>query len=200
MAFVLGLETDSINDWVHDADLPYGPDRGPPRHPRLLRVPKDLGVVQVNLIHLTDNAFGGMALYNRLFMINSFTRRGVLPDTENGWTAHAKVEEKISAPVDIATVPWEHLEPELTKLGISPADASASGTWGQGDRNQHGLTRRARSPSTRRCGSGWWWTWTTCPRGASTRRPRDRDRPRTAGLPAVSAHNGARSWRRARRR
>ena len=103
-----------------------------------------LGVVQVNLIHLTDNAFGGMALYNRLFMINSFTRRGVLPKVENGWTAHTVVEEKISAAVDVATVPWEKLEPELTKLGITWPAILPSGTYGQGDRNQVGLTAAGR--------------------------------------------------------
>ena len=82
MAFVLGLETDSINDWVHDATSrpPTRPTADPRPSTTTSPTCKKLGVVQVNLIHLTDNAFGGMALYNRLFMINSFTRRGVLPD------------------------------------------------------------------------------------------------------------------------
>ena len=144
-----------------------------------------LGVVQVNLIHLTDNAFGGMALYNRLFMINSFTRRGVLPDIENGWTAHTMAEEKISAPVDIATVPWEHLEPELTKLGIPWPAILPAGTLGPGrpqPARAHG--RPGRSRSTRRCGSGWWWTWTTCPRRPSTRRTSDAIKAVPAPLPA----------------
>ena len=144
LAFVLGLETDSINDWVHDADLPSDPTAVHAAIHDYFAYLQKLGVVQVNLIHLTDNAFGGMALYSRLFMINSFTRRGVLPDVENGWTAHPVVEEKISAPVDIATVPWEHLEPEIQKLGFQWPAILPAGAWGQGHRNKHGLTAAGR--------------------------------------------------------
>ena len=50
----------------------------------------ELGVVQVNLIHLSDNAFGGMALYDVMFMVNSWQRTGVFPTPQDGFTRHGR--------------------------------------------------------------------------------------------------------------
>jgi microsomal dipeptidase-like Zn-dependent dipeptidase len=147
MAFVLGIETDSINDWVKDSQ--FAPDDTPANRKAIHDAIHDyfeylhkLGVVQVNLIHLSDNAFGGMALYDMLFIINSLTRRGVLPNAEDGWAPHAaNPDEVISAPVDLDSIIWEKLAPAAQQLlGITTPPISGIGTYGYGDRNKNGMT------------------------------------------------------------
>ena len=73
MAFVLGLETDSINGWVQFDDFPQAGSRRTATRSTRRSTPTspicgDLGIVQINLIHLTDNAFGGMAVYDVMFL------------------------------------------------------------------------------------------------------------------------------------
>jgi microsomal dipeptidase-like Zn-dependent dipeptidase len=146
MAFVLGLETDSINDWVKDDQ--FAPENTPANRTAIHDTIHDyfdylhrLGVVQINLIHLTDNAFGGMALYDVMFMINSLQRRNVLPTSEDGWGPHAaNPDEVICAPVDLPSVLWEKIAPEAQKLGITSPPFSGVNVYGQGDRNKNGLT------------------------------------------------------------
>jgi microsomal dipeptidase-like Zn-dependent dipeptidase len=146
MAFVLGLETDSINDWVKDEQFSSDPSDAnrDAIHATIhdyFAYLYDLGVVQVNLIHLTDNAFGGMALYDVMFMVNSWQRRGRLPDTEDGFTPHAaNPDEVVCTPVTLPSVLWEKLEPAAQKLGITSPPFSGVGVYGHGDRNANGLT------------------------------------------------------------
>ena len=146
MAFVLGLETDSINGWVKDEQ--FSPDPSDANKDKIhaeihgyFKYLHDLGVVQVNLIHLSDNAFGGMALYDVMFMINSWQRRGVLPTPQDGFTPHqANPDEVICLPVTLESALWEKLAPEAQKLGITSPPFSGVGAYGHGDRNAHGLT------------------------------------------------------------
>ncbi len=70
MAFVLGLETDSINGWVKFTDFPQADTKAnrDAIHTTIhdyFGYLRSLGIVQVNLIHLSDNAFGGMARLRR---------------------------------------------------------------------------------------------------------------------------------------
>ena len=82
-----------------------------------------------------------MALYDVMFMINSWQRRGVLPTPQDGFTPHqANPDEVICLPVTLESVLWEKLAPEAQKLGITSPPFSGVGAYGHGDRNAHGLT------------------------------------------------------------
>ena len=86
-----------------------------------------LGVVQVNLIHLSDNAFGGMALYDHFFIVNSFVRNGRLPDTEDGYLEQPGGPprgpgEAISMPVSVPSALWAQLESLAAKLGFTEVE------------------------------------------------------------------------------
>ena len=60
----------------------------------------DLGVVQVNLIHLIDNAFGGMALYDFMFVVNTFVRSGRVVEFDDGYldqdTGNPRTKDRIT--------------------------------------------------------------------------------------------------------
>ena len=71
LAVVLGTEVDSLGNWRTPAGLQSAADAAgmPPRElirSELLRLHR-LGVRQITPIHLTDNAFGGAAIYNSMF-------------------------------------------------------------------------------------------------------------------------------------
>jgi microsomal dipeptidase-like Zn-dependent dipeptidase len=153
MAFVLGLETDSINGWSRFTDLPNVEDdatRADVRqriHDQIhgyFEYLHNLGIVQVNLIHLSDNAFGGMALYDVMFVINTLARTGRLPQVENGFldaTTHLPrpAGEAISLPVTVESALWEKLAPLAMQLGFSAPPLPGNGVYGHGDRNAIGL-------------------------------------------------------------
>ncbi len=154
MAFVLGLETDSINGWSKLTDLPNVEDdatRAAVRqsiHEQIhgyFEYLRNLGVVQVNLLHLSDNAFGGMALYDVMFVVNSWQRTGRLPEVEDGYLdAKSGLPrgpgEAISLPVTVASALWEKLAPSATALGFTAPPLPGNGVYGHGDRNLMGLT------------------------------------------------------------
>ena len=77
LAVVLGIEVDNLfdcgtgmgrNNACSVAQMTQRMDRY-----------RAMGVRQVNLIHLTDNGFGGMALYDDKLVFNSWGMNGVLP-------------------------------------------------------------------------------------------------------------------------
>ena len=144
MAFVLGLETDSINGWSRFSDLPAKPEDVHDQIHDYFAYLHGLGVVQVNLIHLSDNAFGGMALYDLMFVINTWQRTGRLPQTEDGFldakTGLPREQgEAISLPVTVASEVWDKLAPLGATLGFTAPALPGVGVYGHGDRNQIGL-------------------------------------------------------------
>jgi len=143
MAFVLGLETDSVNGWIRDDD--FQQDDTPANRDAIHDAIHDyfaylrgLGILQINLIHLSDNAFGGMAVYDFMFMMNSLYQRGTLPDTK-AWSG-ANPDELVARPVTVGSKLWSLVEGTAAKLGIPIPSAAAPGPFGIGDRNAVGLT------------------------------------------------------------
>jgi len=77
LAVVLGVEVDSLGNWRRKEDLDQLTGEDPERARKLLGDELDwlydLGVRQITPIHLTNNAFGGTAIYMRfLEMVNLF--------------------------------------------------------------------------------------------------------------------------------
>lgn len=147
LAFVLGLETDSINGWSGFGDLPN--DDTPASRAAARAQLHDyfgylrtLGIVQVNLLHLSDNAFGGMALYDVMFVVNTFTRTGRLLETEDGFLDEHGNErvpgEAISMPVSVASKLWSALEPLAATLNFT-AQLPDALPYRHGHRNKIGL-------------------------------------------------------------
>ncbi len=67
LAVVLGMEVDSLGNWRTESELPPDPAAAQVEVRRELERLFESGVRQITPIHLTDNAFGGAAVYNRLF-------------------------------------------------------------------------------------------------------------------------------------
>jgi len=67
LAVVLGMEVDSLGNWRTESDLSRDPAASRAEIRRELERLFESGVRQVTPIHLTDNAFGGAAVYNRMF-------------------------------------------------------------------------------------------------------------------------------------
>jgi hypothetical protein len=144
LAFVLGIETDSINGWIDATE--FSSDRSQANldaihavlHP-YFKYLRDLGVVQMNLLHLSDSAFGGMALYDFMFMVNSWFRTGQMPSTIDGYDLRPE-EDQISRKVSTKSTVWAHLDSLAQSLGF-PAPSPLAGPWvPNGDRNANGLT------------------------------------------------------------
>ena len=135
LAFVLGLETDSINEWSRFTDFPQ--TETPATSAAIRKGIHDtihdyfdylhkLGVVQVNLLHLSNNAFGGMALYDVMFLVNSWHRTGLWPDPEDGFTGRGP-GEAISTPVSLASALWESLRRRRRHWGCLHRRCRAAG-------------------------------------------------------------------------
>jgi microsomal dipeptidase-like Zn-dependent dipeptidase len=143
MAFVLGLETDSINGWVKFSDFPEAdtPANRTAIHDAIhgyFDYLAKLGIVQVNLIHLTDNAFGGMAVYDFRFLVSSLARSGRLPDTLP-WSG-TNQRELVARPASVGSELWDLLKGPMSALGVMVPTPPAIGTVGIGDVNARGLT------------------------------------------------------------
>lgn len=143
MAFVLGLETDSVNGWIRFDDFPQTdtPASRDAIHTAIhdyFAYLRGLGIVQVNLLHLSDNAFGGMAVYDFMFIVNSLYNRGVVPQTKP-WTG-TNPDELIAKPVSVGSEVWSMISSTATQLGITIPPAAAPGPFGIGDTNANGLT------------------------------------------------------------
>jgi hypothetical protein len=89
LAIVLGVEVDSLGNWrrLEDLDQASQSDREQAR--RLIAAELDwlhsLGVRQITPIHLTDNAFGGTAIYMRFLEVLNVIVTGRHYETEDGW-------------------------------------------------------------------------------------------------------------------
>jgi hypothetical protein len=89
LAIVLGVEVDSLGNWrrLEDLDLLSQSDL---EQARLLIASEldwlhGLGVRQVTPIHLTDNAFGGTAIYMRFLDVLNVVVTGRHYEAEDGW-------------------------------------------------------------------------------------------------------------------
>jgi hypothetical protein len=144
LAFVLGLETDSINGWINRSD--FDPADRVAIHTQLhgyFKYLRGLGVVQINLIHLSDNAFGGMALYDLHFMLNTWARTGQFPDTDPvpPTPDPTMTDDDINCRVTVKSALWTKIEALATSIGWQPLSAAvASPIPPAGDRNRRGLT------------------------------------------------------------
>jgi hypothetical protein len=152
LAFVLGLETDTINGWSKFTDFPTEENdatRAVVRksiHEKIhsyFQYLHDLGVVQVNLIHLIDNAFGGMALYDLMFVVNTFLRSGRVVDFVDGYMDDAGNPrlpgEAISLQVDVPSELWANLQGAAANAGITAPKLPFTPAYGHGHRNKIGL-------------------------------------------------------------
>lgn len=139
LAFVLGLETDSINGWVHESDFTSVPAECHTKLHGYFAYLQSLGVVQINLLHLSDNAFGGMAVYDYMFWINTWSRIQRGPDTEDGFVNHP-VADRISRKVSTPSAVWGHIDELAFEKGF-PAPSTFAGPWTpNGHANKRGLT------------------------------------------------------------
>lgn len=152
MAFVLGLETDTINGWSKFSDFPTKEDDSTRAANRVAIHAKihdyfqylhNLGIVQVNLIHLIDNSFGGMALYDRRFVVNTFLRSGRLAEFTDGYLDDAGNPrgqgEAISLQVDWASWVGEAIESAAAQIGLTAPQLPFVAPYGHGHRNKVGL-------------------------------------------------------------
>jgi microsomal dipeptidase-like Zn-dependent dipeptidase len=73
LAIVLGTEVDALGNWQTPGDLPPNLEQARGVIRAELERLYSLGVRQVTPVHLTDNFYGGCAVYNKLFdALNSF--------------------------------------------------------------------------------------------------------------------------------
>ena len=144
MAFVLGLETDSINGWMRFDGLPGGrhagqPDRDPRHDPRYFAYLRGLGIVQVNLIHLSDNAFGGMAIYDFMFTRqHAPAERAPAEDAAMGRRQRRRAGGAGRSPCGSEL--WALAREHRARPGDHDPAAAAPGAFGIGDVNRSGLT------------------------------------------------------------
>src|SRR5512136_114500 len=89
LAVVLGVEVDSLGNWRRLEDLQELCGDDLERARQLIGAELDwlygLGVRQITPIHLTDNAFGGTAVYMRLLDLLNVFVTGRHYEVENGW-------------------------------------------------------------------------------------------------------------------
>jgi microsomal dipeptidase-like Zn-dependent dipeptidase len=89
LAIVLGVEVDSLGNWRRIEDLDQLAQSDLEQARRLIAAELDwlhqLGVRQVTPIHLTDNAFGGTAIYMRFLEVLNFIVTGRHYETRDGW-------------------------------------------------------------------------------------------------------------------
>jgi len=89
LAVILGVEVDSLGNWRRLEDLDTASQADLDQARRLISLELDwlvaLGVRQITPIHLTDNAFGGTAIYMRLLDALNVVVTGRHYEVEDGW-------------------------------------------------------------------------------------------------------------------
>ncbi len=151
LAFVLGLETDSINGWINRNSFSDDPSQANREAIREQIYPyfeylRNLGIVQINLVHLSDNAFGGMALYESLSLYNTLTRTGEFPSGEDGYHEPGQAQtprpedEQISKPVSVPHDLVGLLDTVTQLVGIPLPHALTNPGFPVGNRNVRGMT------------------------------------------------------------
>jgi microsomal dipeptidase-like Zn-dependent dipeptidase len=85
LAVVLAVEVSSLGNWRTPDDLPRDLNQARTMIRNELQWLYNMGVRQITPIHVADNAFGGCAIYNRIFdAVNRFVAgRGY--EVRNGW-------------------------------------------------------------------------------------------------------------------
>ena len=196
LAFVLGLETDSINGWIYRSD--FDPTDRVAIHTQLhgyFKYLRDLGVVQVNLIHLSDNAFGGMALYDLHFMLNTWARTGQFPGTESvpPTADPTMTDDDINCRVTIKSTLWTKIEALATSIGWQPLSAAvATAIPPAGDRNALGLSTAGEEAVLEAMRLGMVIDLDHMSEKSAEKAHEIAMQPTPKPYPLVSAHNGAR--------
>lgn len=89
LAVILGIEVDSLGNWRSERDLDEACGGNLAEARRLIGAELDWllaqGVRQVTPIHLADNAFGGTAIYMRLFEVANVFLTGEPWSVEDAW-------------------------------------------------------------------------------------------------------------------
>ncbi len=90
LAIVLGVEVDSLGNWRKPADLDAQSGGDPEKARQLVGAELDwlygMGVRQITPLHLTNNAFGGTAIYMRLLELANRFVTGEGFEVEDAWT------------------------------------------------------------------------------------------------------------------
>jgi microsomal dipeptidase-like Zn-dependent dipeptidase len=89
LAVILGVEVDSLGNWRRLEDLQHLSQGSLQQAHELISHELDwlynLGIRQITPVHLTDNAFGGTAIYMRFLEVSNRFVTGRGYDVENGW-------------------------------------------------------------------------------------------------------------------
>ena len=196
LAFVLGLENGLINGWINRSD--FDPADRVAIHTQLhdyFKYLRGLGVVQINLIHLSDNAFGGMALYDLHFMLNTWARTGQFPDTDPvpPTPDPTMTDDDINCRVTVKSALWTKIEALATSIGWQPLSAAvASPIPPAGDRNRRGLTTAGEEAVLEAMRFGMVIDLDHMSEKSAETAHTIAMKPMPTPYPLVSAHNGAR--------
>ena len=128
LAIVLGIEVDSLF-WRNEAQLRQITGNDPNRARALiqseLKKVHDMGVRQITPVHLSDNAYGGSAIYNQLFDFNSFLLAGSFNEVETA----GPLAQPITYRLDLPLPAWlnEVLNNPVTRavFGAAPSQYAA---------------------------------------------------------------------------
>ncbi len=147
LAIVLGIEVDSLF-WKSEAQLRQESGNDPNRARTMIQIElkkvHDMGVRQITPVHLSDNAYGGSAIYNQLFDFNSFLLTGSFIDVETA----GPFAQPISYRLDLPLPDWLNavLNNPVTRaiFGAAPAQYAAHAAQlrsvGGGHVNRKGLS------------------------------------------------------------
>ena len=130
LAMILGVEVDSLGNWRRFEDLHViaGQDPDAPRRliAQLLDELHALGIRQITPLHMTNNAFGGTAIYMRLLDATNLVLTGRHYKVEDGW--HTGVRYRLD--LDGAGHPTETIGRMLALQGerLSPERGQQRGS------------------------------------------------------------------------
>ena len=106
LAMILGVEVDSLGNWRRFEDLHEQCGRDLAEARRLISAELDwlynLGIRQITPVHLADNAFGGTAIYRRLFDATNLVLTGRHFKVADGWQTGVRFRLERDAQDDLA--------------------------------------------------------------------------------------------------
>jgi len=160
LAIVLGVEVDSLGNWRRLEDLDLLSQSSVDEARRLICAEldwlHDLGVRQITPVHLSDNAFGGTAIFHRFLDCLNMFLTGRHYEVEEGWETGIRYRLDLDAadPVDTAqravALSGHWMAPQRTTKGRSlihhlpgfnaMAEAATAPDIGRGQVNVRGLT------------------------------------------------------------
>lgn len=158
MAVILGIEMDNIGNFYSPADRPKGTFNENPNHNNIkqeLDEIWDLGVRYIFPIHLTDNIFGGAAMYISAFSVANKYNTGKEFTPEPVSTEQSGIAFNLTHPVLDTDPEADCISKIALRLagGILPESVNPSrrenytfykSTEGMGHRNSKGLTTNGR--------------------------------------------------------